>query len=165
MTAPRNSQAINKTLARWVWLNVYILCSFCARPVSFTFPEFLLTTGTMWTSELKNHLFWLWDVLSLQILSPGQQSRNYPTKHFAILAWVQEVIIVSFLHIQMVLLSISPLEETPAQIISFQSTDGTDKSPINMCTDKFLSVGMDPRKYSPVDVITLSKPLITLPSV
>lgn len=30
-----------------------------------------------------------------------------------------------------------------------------------MCPDKFLSVGMDPQKCSPVDAITLSKPLIT----
>lgn len=31
-----------------------------------------------------------------------------------------------------------------------------------MCTDKFLSMGIDPRKCSPVDAITLSKLLITL---
>lgn len=102
-------------------------------------------------------------MLSLHILSPGRQSKSYPTKHFAILAWVQEVISTCFLHIQIVLLSISPLEETQAQTLVSRGTDGTDKSPINTCADKFLSVGTDPRKYSPGDVITLSKPLITLP--
>lgn len=55
------------------------------------------------------------------------------------------------------------LEETQAQPFVSRATDGTDKSPINTRTDTFLSVGMDPRKCSQLDVIALSKPLITLP--
>lgn len=35
-------------------------------------------TETMWISGLRGHVFWFWDMLSLHILSPGQQSRNCP---------------------------------------------------------------------------------------
>lgn len=72
---------------------------------------------------------------------------------------------MSFLCIHIVLLSIHLWRKHGPKSLVFRATDGTDKTSINMCTDKFLSAGIDPRKCSPVDAITLSKPLITLSNV
>lgn len=144
---------------------MYILCSLFVLKLWVHLPVILPTVGTMWISGLRDHLFWFQDMPSLHILSPGQQPRNHLAKHFAILAQTQELISVSFLHIHTVLLSIYLWRKHRPKSLVSRATDGTDKSPINMCTDKFLSVGIDPRKRSPVDAIALSKPLITLSCV